>query len=70
MASSILKIILKALSEKMFICVFIAKFINENKKNIAETIISSLGKRFKDESKLQDLIVPDIRRKTSKHCKI
>ena len=44
----------------MFVRVFIAKFPNENKKNIASTVISSFGDRFKNESKLIELLVLDI----------
>ena len=44
----------------MFVRVFIAKFPNENKKNIAATVIASFGAKFKNESKLLDLIVLDI----------
>ena len=44
----------------MYVRVFIAKFPNENKKNIAATVISSFSNRFKNESKLIDLLVLDI----------
>ena len=44
----------------MFARVFIAKFPNENKKNIAATVIGSLGDRYKNDSKLLDLVVLDI----------
>ena len=44
----------------MYVRVFIAKFPNENKKNIAATVISSFSNRFKSESKLIDLLVLDI----------
>ena len=44
----------------MFVRVFITKFPNENKKNIAVTVISSMKEKFLNETKLLELTVLDI----------